>query len=150
MKIRRAHDDEIEEILELDRILFEGTHPPDNDWRVMWWVAVDEPAPNTEKIVGYAAAHLSSQYPNAIYLSRCGVIPEARGKGLQRRLIRARERWGRSVGAEWARTDTSCLNAPSINGLIKAGYKAFVPIWPWAGNGAVYFLKKIVAKRPAA
>jgi GNAT superfamily N-acetyltransferase len=72
----------------LDRQIFADCDPP--PWEsVTWWVVCDG-----RNVVGYAGASLMDR-GKTLQLVRVGLAPEARGKGLQRRLIAARQRWGR-------------------------------------------------------
>ena len=53
-------------------------------------------------------------------LCRSGVIKSFRGKGIQKKLIRSRERFSRTLGWKWLITDTTD-NPPSSNSLISCG-----------------------------
>jgi GNAT superfamily N-acetyltransferase len=100
-----------------------------------WWVAYDG-----DHAVAFAALHPSSQWSDAGYLSRAGVLPAYRGQGLQRRLLRVRERAARRHGWNWLVTDTK-LNPASANNLIACGYRQFEPSKPWADPEATYWKK---------
>lgn len=100
-----------------------------------WWIAYDG-----DHAVAFAALHPSSQWGDAGYLSRAGVMPSHRGQGLQRRLLRVRERHARNHGWNWLVTDTR-LNPASANNLIACGYKIFMPSKPWAAPEATYWKK---------
>ena len=52
---------------------------PDLSW---WWMGYDDKKP-----VCFATMKQSSQWTDAIYLSRSGVIPDYRGNGLQKKMI---------------------------------------------------------------
>jgi hypothetical protein len=62
--------------------------------------------------------------------------------GLQKRLIRVRERMARELGWAWLITDTF-QNPPSANSLISCGFKNFAPTKPWGFAGANYWRKKL-------
>ncbi|MGI4984416.1 MAG: GNAT family N-acetyltransferase [Janthinobacterium lividum] len=62
-------------------------------------------------------------------LSSCMVAPDWRGRGLQRRLIEARLRWGVRHGARRFRVVVAPHNAASRRNLQMAGFRRV-----WAGN----------------
>lgn len=136
--IRRAEPEDLDEILGMDRRIFPLDCPPADPDRHPWWLArVDE------VVVGYCSAAPSRQWSDVIYLSRAGVVPAARGLRLQFRMIRVREAWGRSIGAAWSITDTSFDNVRSINTLIRAGYRAYLPAIPWAVSGSTFWRRAL-------
>lgn len=139
MRIRRARDEDAEDILELDRELFTAGEPPLELEGLTLWVAHEG-----EELAGYAAARMSYHWADAVYLARAGVAPAFRGRGLQRRFIRARERWARAQGARRCITDTAPSNAASTNSLIRCGYRMITPeCGPWAGSGATYWGRRL-------
>lgn len=95
-----------------------------------WWIAWDGAAP-----VAFAGLTATG---DTGYLCRAGVIPDYRGKGLQRRLIRVRVNKARRLGLAWLVTDTY-RNPVSSNNLIDAGFRMFTPIEPWAADDAVHW-----------
>ena len=74
------------------------------------------------QFAGYARARLDyGPQRTVLRLQECAVLPKYRGKGIQRRLIKARETWGRRQGAEVSLTYT--VNNPvSEENLKKMGY----------------------------
>lgn len=102
-----------------------------------WWLAWDGDEP-----VAYAGMVL---YPDigkpGGFLSRCGVLPCARGQGLQRRLIRVREREIVRCGYDRAFTYTSRDNYASANNLIACGYRLYHPPFLWGLRDGLYFEK---------
>jgi GNAT superfamily N-acetyltransferase len=131
--VRAARDDELEEILALDRAtLPESVPSADTDW----WGAWDGP-----ELVGYAGARLLG---NGVYfLSRAGVVESHRGHGLQKRLIRCRVRRARALLAPRAVTYTATHNAPSSNSLIACGFRVYEPEETYAGDDVIYWRKVI-------
>lgn len=125
MQLRRALDAELDEIAELDLRLV-GVHYPFDALPDDTWVIQDR-----GEIVAYAASKPSELLPGYVYLSRCGVIESHRGRGLQRRLIRARLRAARRDGLIGAYTYTVLDNPPSANSLISEGFRLFDPGEGW-------------------
>lgn len=105
--------------------------------RGYWWVATDDDEP-----VAFAGLYRSTQWDDAVYLVRAGVMPSHRGIGLQKRLIRVRCTFAKRRGYRWAITDTT-LNPPSANSLISCGFQTFTASKPWGPKGAIYFRKRL-------
>ncbi len=110
------------------------------------WIARND----TGALVGFCIAtyiHLDK----CVFLSRAWVAPEARGQGLQRRMIAVRERWAKEQwNAIGCYTYTLNHNKHSSNNLIKSRY---VTWWPnaafrekWAGSRDVIYWYKGFAK----
>jgi GNAT superfamily N-acetyltransferase len=130
VKIRRVHlkwyKEEVRDTLNrLDQRCF----PRDElcSKRGQWWVVYnDEGEP-----VAFAGARPVEVGSKMIYLCRCGVVPEYRGRGLQKKLIRVRLRYARKAGFKTAVTDTAD-NVPSANNLIACGFTMYTPEYKWA------------------
>lgn len=129
-------------VLALDEICFP------EDYRIttaeaLWWVVWCGRRP-----VGYGGLRPCREAHNRGmgFLCRAGVIREHRGRGLQKRLIVARERVARRMGLK--RLVTYCVpyNAASINSLISCGYRVYCPGTKWGGAGAIYFGKNLTKK----
>lgn len=103
-----------------------------------WWIAYEGDLP-----IGFAAMSSSHRWGDTGYLSRSGVLPSHRGKGLQKRLLMVRERKARALGWRWLITDTRC-NPASSNSLIARGYRLFIPTRPWGHSDALYWRKELV------
>jgi GNAT superfamily N-acetyltransferase len=95
-----------------------------------WWVGYDQGQP-----VCYAG--LEHQDSWALF-SSAGVIPEYRGQGLQKRLIKARLKWLRVEGCKYAYTYTLPYNAASLNSLLRCGFKIYESKTDFAGPDYVY------------
>lgn len=136
-----GHDDEIAETLkELHKETFGSTAPQIDPERGFWWLCyfTEDNTP-----VAFAGLEPSHRYLQTGYLCRSGVLEGHRGKGLQVRLLRAREAKARKLGWILLRTDTTC-NPPSANSLIKAGYKLFEPTHPWGpSKESLYWRKEL-------
>jgi GNAT superfamily N-acetyltransferase len=127
--IKFAQTTDLETVAALQRECFgpalkyvqdEGSHS-------VWWIGCDGETP-----VAFCGARIVDGH--TMYLSLSGVLASARGKRLQRRMVRLRERWARSRGLRWAVTYTSPTNYPSANTLIRCGYKLYAPAYAWAGR----------------
>jgi GNAT superfamily N-acetyltransferase len=126
-------------VLALDEICF-----PDDD-RInpansLWWIAWHGKQP-----VAYAGLRLCRDPQNLgfAFLCRVGVIPEHRGRGLQKRLIRVRENAARKLAVTELITYCVPWNCPSINSLVSCGYKFYRPGTKWGGAGSVYLRKPL-------
>jgi GNAT superfamily N-acetyltransferase len=102
-----------------------------------YWAAYDG-----ESLVGFGGLVRSLQWCDAVYFHSSGVAESARGRHLQRRLIRARLRWAKQHGFGWAITYTVVYNPASAASLIACGFKPYWPRKPWAGH-VCYWRKKI-------
>ena len=97
------------------------------------WVVTDT---TTDELCAFAAAdwHVEHNVQDGqpgpwqswIDLTRCAILPDYRGQGLQRRLIRARLRWGKKLGARIATTFT-IDNPTSARNLVRCGFVEFSP-----------------------
>ena len=94
------------------------------------------------QLVGFGGYTPSRRWADAVYLHASGVLPAARGKHLQRRLIRARLRHAKREGYVWAHTYTLPENPASSRSLIACGFKPYWPKNPWAGQSC-YWHKKL-------
>lgn len=102
-----------------------------------WWIAHSGKIP-----VAFGALKPSMRWRLCGYLARAGVAPDFRGRGLQQRLIRVRERQARRLGWQWLVTDTTD-NPPSSNNLINCGFRLYAPEYKWASSYASYWRKYI-------
>lgn len=120
------------------------------DWETAdaYWLVLDRSKEDSAEI-GFAGAQympLSLETPYeepAVFLHRAGVMPEYGGRGIQRRLILARERWAREQGVTLVVTYASRYNEPSIANLLRMGYRFAEP---WKGYSArewVFFCKEL-------
>ncbi len=115
--------------------------PHYNELHGDWWIVYD-PMP-----VAFAGLQASVRTDGAGYLCRAGVLPHARGKGLQRKLIRVRESEARKKGWVVLLSDTDPVNAYSMNSLINCGFQAFRPNIMWSSHGADWvYWRKIISK----
>jgi GNAT superfamily N-acetyltransferase len=111
-----------------------------------WWIAYDE----LMLPIGFAGLVRSYNFSDCGYLCRAGVVENQRGKGVQKQLIKARERYAKRLGWNWLITDTRD-NIPSSNSLISCGFKLYTPSNPWGYKDALYWRKKLHAvQRPGS
>lgn len=118
-------------LVDLHRQCFPSDCEP--DWaRNDWWIAFSDSG-----AVGFAGGYVTAQ--DTYYLSRAGVLPKARGKGLQRRMIRIRQKRARALGLAQAITYTILGNPESSNNLIRTGFRLYTPRWCWGGKQSLYW-----------
>lgn len=114
---------------------------PDDEWEGKnneHWVAWD----NTESPVGFCSLR-PIRHESAVFLSRAGVLPCARGNRLQRRFIAVREAWARRNDFGVALTYCLYENHSSLANLIKSGYRLYEPEYQWVGRDVHYFIKEL-------
>ena len=103
-----------------------------------WWIAYDE----QNAAIGFAGLYPSIQWDKTGYLCRAGVVESARGKGIQKALIKTRIRYARKLGYQWLVTDTR-RNPASSNSLIAHGFRLYEPLRPWGFKNSLYFRLKL-------
>jgi len=124
-------------VLALDEVCF----PDDDRVRLddsLWWLVW-----RGKEAVGYAGLRPCREPHNAGlgFLCRVGVLPGHRGRGLQKRLVAAREAAARRLGLSEIVTYCVPWNCASINSLVACGYRFYRPETKWGGSGAVYLRK---------
>lgn len=100
-----------------------------------WWIAVEE-----DKIVAYCGCLYSPD--NICIFVRAWVHRDYRGKGMQKRMIRARLKAAR-VSCTYAITYTTYDNVPSANNLIKCKFFLYEPQYAYAGRDKLYFKRML-------
>ncbi len=135
--LRRSTDYELVETLH--EKLF-GAHTPFEgpDYGNQYWILWSQYG----EPVGYCSARETIGDSDCVFLSRAGVFADHRGSGFQRRMIKVRERWAKSLGYKTVVTYTWPTNGPSIANLVKSGYRVYDPEYEWGGK-SVYFYKDI-------
>lgn len=138
LKIKRVdYDVWGEEIEALHKAVFPDDRRYTNVY-AEWWLVFDGAHP-----VAFAALAPSAQWLDAGYLARAGVLPEYRGQGLQRRLIRARVARAKKQGWSSVLSDTSKDSVPSSNNLMREGFRVYRPRHPWSFKCQLYWRKSI-------
>jgi len=133
-----GHEEEIADTLaDLHRLtFFSGASVPEFDWG-HWWLGYHEALP-----VAFAGLIPSTRVVNAGYFCRVGVLKSHWGNGLQLRLMRALEARVRRNGWNSIVSDTTD-NLVSANNFIRAGYRLYLPQYPWAWPNTLYWRKPI-------
>jgi RimJ/RimL family protein N-acetyltransferase len=126
-------------VMALDEICFPGDDRVNPDGG-LWWIAWCGKTP-----VAYAGMRLCRDPRNEglAFLNRAGVVPGHRGRGLQKRLIRARVAAARQLAVNELVTYCMTYNAASINSLVHCGFRFYVPATKWGGASAVYLQKAL-------
>ncbi len=91
----------------------------------VFWVATREPC---GALLAFASARPRG---DMLELTSVGVVSAAAGTGMQRRMLRVRERYARSLGLGTVCTYTARDNYASVTNLIRAGYR-FAAVQPRA------------------
>lgn len=102
----------------------------------VWWVAEYD-----GRIAGYAGLSTDYGYIGMGYLSRAGILPEFRGKGIQKLLIQVRDEEAIKRGYELNITYVANWNHASANSLIRCGYTLYEPELAYGLKDALYFRK---------
>ena len=102
-----------------------------------WWIVYQDDQP-----IGFCSLRKSSNWSDAGYLCRAGVLPKYRGNGLQKRLIRVRERLAKRLKMNWLLSDTY-NNPASANSLIACGFRMFIPTKKWGAEETCYWRKRL-------
>src|SRR5207302_239368 len=133
-----GHDDEIADALaDLHRLtFFNGASVPEFDWG-HWWLGYHKAQP-----VAFAGVIPSTRVINAGYFCRVGVLKSHWGHNLQLRLMRTLEARARRNGWSSIVSDTTD-NLVSANNFIRAGYRLYRPLYPWAWPNTLYWRKPI-------
>jgi ribosomal protein S18 acetylase RimI-like enzyme len=120
--IRIKQTDDLELIHELDRECFNAYTPKIQDddlGRTDWFVAERDGVP-----VAYCGVRpIPSQHRS--YIHRVGVLPEARGMGLQKRLIRRCTLHSVKAGIPRLYTYVKASNLASLRSFISCGWKPY-------------------------
>ena len=103
-----------------------------------WYVAYTQ----NGEAAGFAGVVPSSRWSDTMYLCRAGVVLAHRGRGLQKRFIKARIRKAKALNMNWVISDTN-QNPASANSLIAIGFKMFEPSQPWGLKTALYWKYRI-------
>jgi GNAT superfamily N-acetyltransferase len=131
---RVVRTDNVEAVRDLDDRIFRGSDPVQIA-RAIWWLVLDM----DDQPVAFGGL---SRCGDVAYLRRAGVLENARGVGLQRRLIRARVAHARRSGAGRVVTYTMPHNVASMRNLISEGFSPVSGHY-YVGSGVVYWGKSL-------
>jgi GNAT superfamily N-acetyltransferase len=116
---------------------------PTDEWydrdTSVYWIVWD----NYKRPVGFCM--LAPVDKEIVFLSRAGLLKEARGKGLHMRMLKVRERWCKKMEFNTIITYTVLDNIRSSYNLQKAGYFLYEPEYKYASdeNDCLYWIKEI-------
>lgn len=137
-------DVKIAELDHLDLACLPGDDPyPKAGPGLYWWIVTEHPR---GRVVGFCGS-LYWGPESLVFLCRSGVMPEARGKGLQRRMIKTRVAHAAYIGAKGCISYTSTDNTVSSNNLIRCGFELYEPEYKWAGEEYLYWWRTVVPSR---
>ena len=134
-ELRQTDDTEL--VNALHTICMPNDYAPKWDKQTLWACHATDGTP-----VAFCSAQLLPHELHATFLSSAGVLPCARGNGLQQRMIKARVQWARMQGCHTCITYTVYDNHASIGNLLKQGFRFYHPVAPWAGKDVHYFMKE--------
>lgn len=128
------------DVATLDKLLFESDEAvkPEGSW---WWVIRDWRG----RAIAFAGMRACQHEANKglALLTRAGVRTRHRGKGLQKRLIKARVAMARRHGFREVIAYVLSWNLASANNLITCGFRLYTPESKYAGDKALYFRKRL-------
>ena len=129
----------VKEVKRLDKILFSGDKRIDTS-KYWVWVVRHEGKP-----IAYGAMRACEAEVNKglVLLTRAGVLPAWRGKGIQKKLIRLRVRKAKSLGYDTAIAYVMGMNCASSNALIGCGFRLYHPSDLYAGYRTIYLRKQL-------
>lgn len=105
-----------------------------------WWIAIDRA---TKQDAGYCV--IKEMKVETGYISRVGVLPRFRGRGLQKQMMRKALDYARTAGWIVVVSDTA-NNTPSANSFIALGFRLFEPKDPWGLEESLYWRKAITPR----
>lgn len=129
-----------QEIARLDRILFESDAPVEQAGCWWWFIRDSKGRP-----IAFAGLRPCKEPSNLglAYMIRAGVRAKYRGRGLQKKLIRARVAMARRRGFREIVAYVLEWNLASANSLIACGFRLYTPTSKYGGETALYFRKQL-------
>ncbi len=118
------------------------TFPADSEpnWKginPLAWIVYDGEDP-----VAFLYAHAFANEPHVMYFSRVGVMPAARGKGLQRHLMKLLVTGAKRAGIKTL-ISTTYVNPPSANNFVREQWMTYNPESPWGCSDTIYWRKEL-------
>lgn len=131
-KLRRWKQADSGPLRDMDAVCFPTDTSFWNDERYHWWAV----STDSGQMVAYAGLRIDKEkvrtekrgrdddfeFVHVAHFTRAGVLPEYRGQGLQKLLIKARIAWCRRNSIVVIKTYTSSDNAASISSLKACGF----------------------------
>lgn len=124
------------DIVDLQKACLPGDDPYDPRTGY-WWLVYADDVP-----IAFAGLVRSMRWIDTGYFCRAGVLPTYRGRGLQKKLIRARMAKAKKLGWNYVITDTTD-NPASSNSLISCGFKLYEPSKPWGFKHTLYWVRRL-------
>lgn len=121
----------------LHRKLFPGDHWP-NDKLNAYWLVYDKSKP-----VGFAVCRPVRSDDGTVFLSRAAIFPKYEGRGIHKKLIKARLRWCKGKGYSKVITYCTWDNVKSLRNLLQCGLRPYMPSDLWAGEYMIYLQKDL-------
>lgn len=117
----------------LHTLTFPGDHQP--RWRIdgVAWIVYD----SDEPVAFLYAEPLDADH---WYFSRVGVMPAARGRGLQGELMAALELWAQRRGLA-SLVSSTYLNPASANNFVRRQWMTYLPQYAWGADNTIYWRK---------
>lgn len=115
----------------LHTLIFPSDHMP--RWRAdgIAWLVYDG-----EDAVGFLYAEPAHE---CWYFSRVGVMPAARGRGLQGELMARLEAWAKRE--KQTLISTTYQNPASANNFVRRQWMTYLPALPWGSPDTIYWWK---------
>lgn len=136
MRTLRRDVKEAEEVLHaMHTLTFPEDSQPEWQGTGMCWITYDGSDP-------VAFIYAEPMPDGSLYFSRVGVMPAARGKGLQRKLMRLMVKAARA-GGHPVIVSTTYQNPPSANNFVREQWLTYLPVTPWGSPDTIYWRKDL-------
>lgn len=96
-----------------------------------------------EQLAAFAGYVPFVPFPDIVYFKRVAVLPEYRGYGFQRKLMRIGEATCRARGYARMVSTTDVVNVHSANNFVKEGWLLTNPERPWEPVPSLYWVKDL-------
>ena len=105
-----------------------------------WWLAY-----STQRMLPVAMAGMVPFEPfsHIGYMKRCYIKTDARGEGLQLRLLFERIHKARELGWSMIVSECAAVNSYSASNFIRAGFVQCEPEQKWARQDDLYFVRRV-------
>ena len=133
--LRLIQTTDYQKIAALDAKCLPYDHPIERWVESVWWLGYVGGKP-----VCYCG--VKKIYGDTGYFNRAGVIPSARGRGYQKKMIQKRVKYCKDEGCKRIITYVAVDNIISAHNLISCGFNLYIPEQEYADN-ALYFMKNL-------